>query len=85
MMTQHYDDLIREFVDLVAKALPGIDRRDLFWGYHFLSGSLSLSMADTGRIQHLSDGLCRSDDYETLYRNMVRFYANGIRGIKAHD
>ncbi len=82
MMTQHYDDLIRKFVDMVAMALPGTPRSDLFWGYHFLSGALSLSMADTGRIQHLSDGLCRSDDYETLYRNMIQFFAQGFRGMK---
>lgn len=84
MMTEHYDALIRKFVDLVARALPDTPRTDLFWGYHFLSGALSLSMADTGRIQHLSDGLCRSDDYGTLYRHMIQFFANGFRGIKAH-
>lgn len=81
MMTEHYDSLIRKFVDLVAKALPSTPRTELFWGYHFLSGALSLSMADTGRIQHLSEGLCRSDDYDTLYRHMIQFFANGFRGM----
>lgn len=81
MMTEHYDSLIRKFVDLVAKALPNASRTELFWGYHFLSGALSLSMADTGRIQHLSEGLCRSDDYDTLYRQMIQFFANGFRGM----
>lgn len=85
MMTEHYDELIRKFVNLVARALPGTSLTDLYWGYHFLSGALSLSMADTGRIQHLSDGLCRSDDYETLYRHMVQFFANGFRGIRSAD
>lgn len=84
MMTQYYDDLIRKFVDMLAMALPGTRRADLFWGYHFLSGALSLSMADTGRIQHLSNGLCRSDDYETLYRQMIQFFAHGFRGMQAN-
>lgn len=84
MMTEHYDTLIRKFVDLVATALPTTPLRDLYWGYHFLSGALSLSMADTGRLQHLSNDLCRSDDYENLYRHMIQFFANGFRGINNH-
>lgn len=78
MMTQHFDELIRKFVDMIAASLPDASRSDLYWGYHFLSGSLSLSMADTGRIQRLSAGLCRSDDFETLYDRMVEVYAAGF-------
>ncbi len=78
MMTAHFDALIRKFVDMIALALPGAAREDLYWGYHLLSGSLSLSMADTGRLQHLSGGLCRSDDFATLYAKMVDLYVAGF-------
>lgn len=78
MMTAHFDDLVRKFVTMIAAAMPGSDAADLYWGYHFLSGSLSLSMADTGRIQHLSGGLCRSDDFAELYAKMITFYVAGF-------
>lgn len=84
MMTEHYDALIRKFIDLVGLALPNVAPADLYWGYHFLSGALSLSMADTGRIQHLSGGLCRSDDFENLYRHMIRFFVLGFKGLPHH-
>lgn len=85
MMTVHYDDLIRKFVALLAQALPDVPMDKLYWGYHFLSGALSLSMADTGRIQHLSGGLCRSDDYNALYHHMIQFFEHGFRGLNTDD
>lgn len=83
MMTSNFDDLIRKFVDIVATVLPGADKADLYWAYHFLSGSLSLSMADTGRLQHLSGGLCRSDDFGLLYARMVELYVAGFTALAA--
>lgn len=81
MMTSHFDALIRKFVDMIARALPEASREDLYWGYHFLSGSLSLSMADTGRLQHLSGEICRSDDFARLYERMVVLYVGGFRSL----
>lgn len=81
MMTSHFDELIRKFIDMVGKALPEARAEDLYWAYHCLSGSLSLSMADTGRIQQLSGGLCRSDDFAALYEKMVALYVAGFSAI----
>jgi len=81
IMTANFDELIRKFVDMIALALPEAKREDLYWGYHFLSGSLSLSMADTGRLQHLSAGTCRSDDFGTLYERMVVTYIGGFKAL----
>lgn len=81
MMTSHFDDLIRKFVGMVGQALPGAREADLYWGYHFLSGSLSLSMADTGRLQKLSGNLCRSDDFATLYKKMIDLYVAGFTAM----
>jgi len=81
MMTSHFDELIRKFIEMVRKALPEARAEDLYWAYHCLSGSLSLSMADTGRIQQLSGGLCRSDDFAALYEKMVTIYVAGFSAI----
>ena len=42
---------------------------------------LMLTLARTGRIDKLSKGLCRSDDYEAVKARMARFMAAGIREI----
>ena len=41
-------------------SLPDAAPEDIFWGYNFLTGALTLSLAETGRLDVLSDGLCRS-------------------------
>lgn len=39
LMTEHFDPLIRKFLDALRLALPGMNERDLFWGYHCFSGA----------------------------------------------
>lgn len=79
MMTTHYDALVRKFVEALHLCLPDVPLKDLYWYNHFLSGALSLTMANTGRIDRLSDGLCRSDDTSDAYGHMVSFFANGFK------
>lgn len=81
MMTSHFDNLVRKFINMVGMALPQAIEEDLYWAYHCLSGSLSLSMADTGRIQQLSGGRCRSDDFSSLYEKMVVLYEAGFTSL----
>ena len=81
MMTSHFDDLIRKFIGMVGRALPSATESDLYWGYHCLSGSLSLTMANTGRLEKLSGGACRSDDFDTLYKRMIDLYVAGFKAL----
>jgi hypothetical protein len=62
MMDQHFDPVVLRLIDLLKKALPDCAEQDIFWGYHFVSGALMLTLARTGRIDKLSGGLCKSDN-----------------------
>ena len=66
---------------ILKKALPDAAEEDIFWGYHFVTGALMLTLARTGRIDKLSHGLCLSDDYEAVKHRMARFMAAGFREI----
>ena len=81
MMTRTFDPVIRRLVDLLRQCMPGARDEDLFWSYHFLSGALTLSLSETGRIDRLSSGRCVSTDIEGLYRRMVPFIAAGFRRV----
>lgn len=81
LMDEHFDPLILRLIGLLKKALPGAAEEDLFWGYHFTTGALMLTLARTGRINKLSDGLCRSDDFPAIKDRMADFMAAGIRRI----
>jgi AcrR family transcriptional regulator len=81
IMSRYFDPLVRRFIDALRDALPGCDEADLFWCYHLLSGALTLTFADTKRIDALSDGLCCSSDFESVHKRMVPFIAAGFKAI----
>ena len=47
----------------------------------FVTGALMLTLARTGRIDKLSDGLCHSEDYSAVKQRMARFMAAGFKEI----
>src|SRR3546814_977284 len=63
MMDQHFDPVVLRLIGLLKTALPDSAEEDIFWGYHFVTGALMLTLARTGRIDKLSGGLCQSGDY----------------------
>ena len=81
LMDQHFDPVVLRLVGLLQKALPDAAEEDVFWGYHFTTGALMLTLARTGRIDKLSHGLCRSDDFTAIKARMADFMAAGIRKI----
>ncbi|MGZ5078898.1 MAG: TetR family transcriptional regulator [Usitatibacter sp.] len=81
MMTRFFDPVIRKLIDLLRKCMPGAEEANLFWCYQFLSGALTLSLSETGRIDRLSGGLCASTDTQAIYRRMVPFIASGFRRV----
>lgn len=80
-MTRYFDPVVRRFMDVFRQILPGCPDEELFMSFHFLSGALTLSMAETGRLDNLSDGRCRSDDLKAIFARMVPFCAAGIRAL----
>ncbi len=81
MMSKLFDDLVQEFIQALRKALPNASDQDLYWCYHNLSGALTLTLAQTERIDALSGGLCRSSDFQAAYDHMIPFVAAGFRQV----
>ena len=84
-MARYFDPAIHRLIELIARTLPGSREVDLYWAYHNLSGALTLTLGETGRIDRLSGGLCRSGDLETAGDYMVRFAAAGFRAVCGPD
>jgi AcrR family transcriptional regulator len=80
-MARYFDPAIRRLIELIKTVLPGAREVDLYWAYHNLSGALTLTLGETGRLDRLSGGLCRSGDLETASDYMVRFAAAGFRAV----
>jgi len=84
-MSRHFDPLVRRFLDALRRALPDCDEADLYWCYHFWSGALTLTFADTKRIDGLSGGLCQSSDFEAVHQRLVPFISAGFRALCQRD
>ena len=81
LMDSHFDPVVLRLIGLLKQALPGCDERRIFWGYHFVTGSLMLTLARTGRIDKLSGGISRSDDFVAVKEYMATFMAGGFLAI----
>lgn len=83
LMTLYFDPLVTRFLEAIRKAMPDCDEADIYWSYHFLSGALTLTFAETGRIDNLSGGLCKSSDMASINARMPRFIAAGFKAVCA--
>jgi AcrR family transcriptional regulator len=81
LMDKHFDPLVRRLIGILKKALPECADEDLFWGYHFVSAALMHTIAQTGRIDRLSEGLCLSEDLAAVRDRITTFMAAGLIAI----
>lgn len=81
LMDHHFDPVVLRLIGLLKKALPDAADEDLFWGYHFVTAGLMLTLARTGRIDRLSGGLCASEDFAAVKDRMATFMAAGFLAI----
>jgi AcrR family transcriptional regulator len=83
MMARHFDPVVERFVSVMRQALPRCPAREIYWGYQFLAGALTLTFAGTGRIDQLSGGLCRAGDLDGVHERLAPFVAAGLRALCA--
>lgn len=81
VMATQFDPVARLFIEKAQQALPDSAIPDVYWGFHFLLGAMTTTFAETGRIDQLSHGTCRSDDLDTIHARMIPFLAAGFRAI----
>jgi AcrR family transcriptional regulator len=77
-MARYFDPVIQRLIALLRKVMPDVDEADLYWCYNFLSGSLTLAFSVTGRIDILSNGVCRSSDFTSIQDRLAKYAAAGF-------
>jgi AcrR family transcriptional regulator len=81
MMSQYFDHVVHVFIDALREVYPDCNVRELYWAYHFLSGALTLTFAETRRIDNLSGGLCKSTDLDAVHERLVPFCSAGFQAL----
>jgi AcrR family transcriptional regulator len=81
LMDEHFDPVVLRLIELLQKALPKATKKDIFWSYHFVTGALMHTLARTGRIDKLSGGICKSEDFLAVKERMADFMAAGFLAV----
>jgi len=81
MMDLHFDPVVLKLIGILRKALPECSEADIFWGYDFVTGALMHALGRTGRIDRLSGGICKSDDFDAVKERLAKFMAAGFLAI----
>lgn len=83
VMSAEFDPVAGVFVERVRRCFPRASAEDVYWAFHFLLGAMTLTFAETGRIDRLSGGRCRAGDLDRIHARMVPFLAGGFRALCA--
>jgi AcrR family transcriptional regulator len=83
LMSEVFDETTRLLLGYMRKVLPDASDEDIYWGYHFLSGSLTFSLAQTGRIDVISEGKISSSDFAAILDRLPIVLGAGIRALCA--
>lgn len=81
LMTEFFNPYVQRFIKALTAAMPDADIKALHWGYQFMSGALTLTFADTRRMDQLSGGAASSAETQVGYAHMVPFISAGFRRI----
>lgn len=85
MMDIFFDPVVLKLISILKRALPDFSDEDIFWGYHFVAAGMMSTLARTGRIDRLSDGICRSDDFPAVKKRIAKFMAGGFLALRSPD
>lgn len=81
-MDEHFDAVVHRLIEMLRIIAADVDERNIYWLVHHLLGSLTITMAQTGRINQLSGGMCRTVDMEDALRTSVTIFAHGLEALR---
>jgi AcrR family transcriptional regulator len=79
ILSKAFDLSSRQFIDALIKVLPQMPRAEVEWRFHFMLGAMFYTMADSGRIQALTNGRVDPGDVKRALHHMIPFLAAGFR------
>lgn len=76
-----YNPLARRFVEALSGIFPGASPEALYHSYTFMLAATNYSFSNNLRLNSMTGGAVRSDDFAAISRNLVRFVAHGLVGL----
>ena len=85
LMRETFDVAVQRFIEMLKELAPEAPPEEIYWFYHHVAGSFALALAQTGRIDSISGGLCKSSDMMAVLDSMVRVFSAGFEAVKARS
>ena len=79
LFIEQFREVLERFVSALSRALPELPRRELFWRMHFMVATMIQTLADTRRLEVISNGECDPADLNATFERLVPFLAAGLR------
>jgi AcrR family transcriptional regulator len=76
--TGQYRDVLERFAEALARALPRLEREELYWRLHFMIGATAYTIADS-QLLRLIAGSERPEDVELTLQRLVPFLIAGFQ------
>lgn len=81
IMAAEFDPVAHAFLERVRRLYPRASDDDVYWSFHFLVGAITITFAETGRVELLSGGRCKARDLDAIHARMIPFLAAGFRAL----
>jgi hypothetical protein len=75
-----YEGSSFRYVNALMRALPAISDKEIYWRFIFMLGTYQYVLADTWRLEVISEKSCSSDNLDDALREMVTFLSAGFKG-----
>ncbi|OJU18237.1 MAG: hypothetical protein BGN95_00545 [Sphingomonas sp. 66-10] len=77
------DDIMHAIVAETVSAVPNLSRRRAYLAYLFANGLVAFCYSGSARIERLSQGALKANDYPSMCEQVLRFHVGGVIGIAA--
>jgi|TARA_R110002049_G_scaffold20754_1_gene76470 AcrR family transcriptional regulator len=81
VMAENFDPIVHRFISMLKELAPSAPPERIYWYFDLVSSSLTHGLAQTGRIDDVSGGLCRSSDLASVLETMIAVFSEGFKSI----
>ena len=79
MFADQFREVLERFTAAFGRALPDLDRAEIYWRVMFMVGSMAHTMALSDKFGTVTGGICETPDVEVTLGRLVPFIAGGLR------
>ena len=82
VMAENFDPIVHRFIDMLKALAPNAPPERIYWFFDLVSSSLTHGLAQTGRIDDISGGLCKSSDLAAVLETMIAVFSIGFQSVE---